>query len=403
MRAETVTVGTEILLGQTVDSNAARLGQVLADCGVDHYHRQAVGDNVGRIAEAIQLALSRADLVVTIGGLGPTEDDATREGVAKATGLPLVEHAETLANLEELFRTRNLTWLESQARQAHLPRGSEPIPNPNGTAPGLWLPLADGKVVSCLPGPPREFNPMVETWLRDRLASLGHPPLVSITVRVTGIGESLVEEKLRDMLDNPLATVATYAKTAEVHVRVAAKGLSAAQTMAEAVRDRLGSSVYALGASTLPEVVVARLRDRRETLAVAESCTGGLLGGAVTSVAGSSDVFLGGFLTYSNELKASLLGVAQSTLERHGAVSEECAVEMAQGARRATGSDWAISVTGVAGPGGGSEEKPVGLVWIALASPGGCVAHRSVLPGNRETTRERAVARALNLLRLALD
>ncbi|MGE0000992.1 MAG: competence/damage-inducible protein A [Fimbriimonadaceae bacterium] len=402
MRAETVTVGTEILLGQTIDSNAARLGTVFADCGIDHFHRQAVGDNVGRIAEAVRLGLARAETVVTIGGLGPTEDDATREGVSEATGRPLIEHPETLERLQEAFRTRGIRWVPSQARQAQVPQGAETIPNPNGTAPGLWLPLADGKTVVCLPGPPREFNPMVEGWLRQRLGSMGHAPLVSQTLRVVGMGESLVEEKLRDLLDGPMATVATYAKTAEVHVRVSAKERANVEAVAKTVRDRLGESVYGSGETTLPETVVNRLRDRGESLAVAESCTGGLLGGAVTSVAGSSNVFLGGFLTYSNEMKQQLLGVDSATLADFGAVSEECALEMAAGARRVASTDWAVSVTGIAGPDGGTPEKPVGLVWLGIDGPPGARSARALLHGDRSAIRQRAVVRALDLLRIAL-
>lgn len=402
MRAESVTVGTEILLGQTIDSNAAKLGTVFADCGIDQFHRQAVGDHVGRIAEAVRIGLSRSEIVVTIGGLGPTEDDATREGVSEATGRPLIEHPGTLDRLQEASRTRGIRWVPSQARQAQVPQGAETIPNPNGTAPGLWLPLDGGKTVVCLPGPPREFNPMVEGWLRQRLGSMGHAPLVSQTLRVAGMGESLVEEKLRDLLDGPQATVATYAKAAEVHVRVSSKERARVEAIAATVRKRLGEFVYGSGETTLPETVVHRLRELGESLAVAESCTGGLLGGAVTSVAGSSVVFLGGFLTYSNEMKQRLLGVESATLADFGAVSEECALEMAAGARRMASTDWAVSVTGIAGPDGGTPEKPVGLVWFGIDGPSGARAHRALLHGDRSAVRERAVGRALDLLRLAL-
>lgn len=402
MRAETVSVGTELLLGQTVDTNAARLGSLLAECGIDHFHRQVVGDNLGRLTEALRLALGRATMVITIGGLGPTEDDLTREAVAAATGLPLVQDPGLLHRLKAEFSARGLTWLDSQARQTYLPEGAEAIPNPKGTAPGAWVPLEGGKVVVCLPGPPKEFNPMVESWLRTRLTSMGHTPLASQTVRVAGMGESMVEERLRDLVSGGATTVATYAKTAEVHVRVSSRDAAAVSNTVHEVRRRLGDYVYAVGGASLPETVVERLIARSETLAVAESCTGGLLGGAVTSVAGSSAAFLGGFLTYSNELKASLLGVREDTLAVHGAVSEECALEMAVGARSKTGASWALSVTGIAGPEGGSAEKPVGLVWFGLAGADGVQAHKSLFHGDREAVRERSVVRALDLLRRTL-
>lgn len=400
MRAETVSVGDEVLQGATLDSDAAEASRVLAECGIPTAWRQTVGDDRAAIADALRLALSRCDVVLAIGGLGPTHDDLTREGAADALGVPLADHAEARRMVEEAYSARGRL-SEGRMGQALVPWGAEPLANPHGTAPGiLWR--KDGRLLACLPGPPREFLPMLEGPVREALLGLGQPPLAVRTLRVAGVPEAEVEEVLGDLAGQDDPRVATYAKDAEVHVRVVSLDAEAASEAARLARERLAGLVYAEGQTTLEETVVGLLREARATLAVAESCTGGLLGSRVTAVPGASDVFLGGFLTYSNAAKESLLGVPRELLARHGAVSKECAEAMANGARERLGSTWALSVTGIAGPGGAVPGKPVGLVWHGLAGPSGAVAESRVFGGGRDAVRARSAAFALELLRRAL-
>lgn len=408
MNAEIVSVGTELLLGDTVDTNAATLGGLFAELGISHTHRQTVGDNLTRLTEALKLALSRADIVVTIGGLGPTEDDLTRDGIANAFSVPLVVDESVVEHLKHLFSARGFAWTERQLRQAKRPECARPIENPYGTAPGLIAELG-GKTIIAMPGPPREFGPMAAGPVREHLRQLaGAGVIESKVLRVCGLGESVVEEKLGGLVRSASPTVAPYAKNTEVHLRVTAHAATAVEAhrqiepMVEQIRHILGHAVYGEGEATLESVVLDLLRAQSQTLSVAESCSGGLLGGRLTRVAGSSDVFNGGAITYSNELKMRLLRVSERTLAECGAVSEPCAVEMAEGAREHLGSDWALSVTGIAGPGGGSDEKPVGLVYIGVAGPGESRAYKQSFGGGREAIRERSVQMALVLLRRRL-
>ncbi|GMV38260.1 MAG: CinA-like protein [Fimbriimonadales bacterium] len=408
MNAEIVSVGTELLLGQIVDAHAPVLGRKLAEIGIGCTHRQTVGDNLQRLADALRLARSRADVVITIGGLGPTEDDLTREGIAAAFDAPLVHDPEIERGLRALFEARRLRWVDSQLRQAMKPEGAEAMPNPNGTAPGLWL-EREGRIAIAMPGPRGEFGPMLENHVLPRLSRLSAGVrIVSRVVRVVGIGESVVEEMVRPLLKSENPTIAPLAHLGEVHLRITARSsdpeeirrlLDHAETE---LRARLGDAVYGVDDTTLQESLVAMLRDRGQTLACAESCTGGGLGAAITEVSGSSDVFLGGFITYSNELKQKLLGVPEEVLERHGAVSEECASAMATGARAATGATWALSITGIAGPTGGTDDKPVGLVFIGIAGPAGVDVRRHQFLGEREDVRRRSRQAALTLLRAKL-
>lgn len=408
MRAETVSVGTEILLGQITDTNAVELGKAFAQCGIVHTHRQTVGDNLERLTEALQLALSRADIVVTIGGLGPTEDDLTRDGIAAALGETMVEDPELVERLKAIFSQRRIVWTSAQTRQAMRPAGSEVLPNPNGTAVGL-LCRKEGKTIIAMPGPRAEFVPMLHNHVTPLLAQLGGgETIVSKTLRVVGMGESMIEDKLRDLMASSDPTIAPYAKTGEVHLRLTTKatdtesGLAKLAPLEAAVRERLGQLVYGVDDETLEQAVVALLRTKQAKVSTAESCTGGWLGQRLTSVAGSSDVYVGGVVSYANDVKRNLLGVSQATLDSVGAVSEECARKMAEGCQRLLGSDFAVSITGIAGPGGGTEEKPVGLVFIGLATPLGTRVERFSFPGTRETVRLRSTQSALMLLRLAL-
>lgn len=407
--AEIVSVGTELLLGQIVDSDAAELGRVLAACGIDHRHRQTVGDNRTRLVDALRLALSRSDLVFTIGGLGPTQDDLTREGIAEALGLPLVLDEAVAARLRERFAERGWPWLDIQLRQAMRPEGSVPIDNPNGTAPGLVC-RAGEKTLIALPGPPAEFLPMlhgpVEHVLRE---SLPEATIHSRTLRVVGLGESLVEDRLRDLLDSHSPSIATYAKPGEVHVRLTARArtIDEAERIIDPVRrevlTRLQGAVYGEDDQTLESAVVERLRALGQTVALAESCTGGGVGARITSVPGSSEVFVGGVIAYTNRVKQNLLGVDAETLIDHGAVSAECAREMALGVLARLGSTWGLSITGIAGPGGGTVEKPVGLVYIGLAGHGGVEATEHRFGGSREIVRQRSGQAALAALLARLD
>lgn len=406
MRAETVSVGTEILLGQIVDTNAAELGQLFASLGIDHVFRQTVGDNLTRLVETLKLALSRSDIVVTIGGLGPTEDDITRDGVAAALDSPLVVDETVEAHLKDLFTRRGFAWTTSQLRQAQRPACAVPIDNPNGTAPGL-LATSNGKTVVCLPGPRNEFVPMVHGPVSDALSRLsGGGSIVSRVLRVVGIGEAAMEDRLKDLLNLPDVTVAPYAKVGEVHLRlttrVAAGGDDSALEPVEAeIRSRLGDMVYAEGEESLEATVLGLLKSRGLSLATAESLTGGLVGGRLTGVDGASEVYRGGVVTYVNEEKTALLRVPLAILASDGAVSEAVASAMAEGARTRLGADVAVSTTGVAGGSPLVEngvEKPSGLVYVGVAGLGRTVALKHQFGGNRNTIRSRATQAALALL-----
>ncbi len=408
MTAEIVAIGTELLLGQIVDTNSAELGRALAPLGIAHMHRQTVGDNLERLIEALKVALGRADIVFTIGGLGPTEDDLTRQGIAAALDDVLVHDDRLERDLRELWKKRNIPWADSQLRQAQRPTCAEPIANPNGTAPGLVC-RKGGKVLVAMPGPSGEFVPMLEGPVRAILAGLGEGTVIySRELKVTGMGETIVEKRLGELVHSQNPTVAPYAKPGEVHLRITAKASSLAEAedlirpFEAEVRELLGDAVFGVNGDTLESVVVGMLVRRGETLAVAESCTGGELGGRITNVPGASEAFLGGVIAYSNAVKAAHLGVRQATLDKDGAVSEACAAQMAQGVRERFGATYGISVTGIAGPGGGTPGKPVGFVFLGIATPEGVVVERRQYIGVRATVRRRSTQDALTMLRAAI-
>ncbi len=405
MIAEVVSIGTELLLGQITDTNAAYLGKVLAGIGIPVYRRQTVGDNLERVADAIKLALSRSDLLVIIAGLGPTEDDLTREGIAAAIGEDLIFDPDLQAHLDDLFKRRGLTLTKSQSRQAERPPSAKPIPNPNGTAPGLVI-EKNGKIIIAIPGPPNEFIPMIDEfavpYLREKS---GGAVIRSRVLRIIGIGEGAAEDAVRDLIHGQNPTVAPLAHPGEVHLRITAvaPSIEEAEKLIEPmdlmIRERLGEAVYGIDEMKLEDVVVSLLRERRQTLSVGESCSGGLLSHRITNIPGASDVFLGGVVAYSNELKMRELGVPESVLIEHGAVCPEVATLMAQGAAKLTGSNWGIGITGIAGPTGGTETKPVGLVYIAIANGATSFIEEHKFIGQRETVKERSAHRALALLR----
>lgn len=405
MRAEILSVGTELLLGQIVDTNVAHLSQVLSELGIVIYRRTTIGDNHDRLLAALRQALDESDVVLTIGGLGPTMDDITRETLAEALGDTL-RHDEQIAHrLTAFFRSRHIPMPDSILKQAQVPTHGRIFENPNGTAPGLLF-EKDGKIGIALPGPPSEFLPMVENHVVPYLrAKMGGRTIRSRVLRICGMGESLVEERVKDLMTGSNPTVAPYAKTGEVHLRVSALAESAdaaeamiAPVVAE-IHARLGDHIYAFNDEPLETAVIRLLTERRRTVAVAESCTGGLLAARLTDVPGSSRVFLGGVVTYSNAAKTDLVAVPAALIEQHGAVSPEVAEAMARGVRARFGADFGIGITGIAGPDGGTPEKPVGLVYIAVADAQSVEVEENRFLGNRKDIRYRSAQFALVMLR----
>lgn len=407
MTVELISVGTEILLGNIVNTNAAYLAEKCAAFGLSCYHQSVVGDNEQRLEDAIRLALSRSDIVILGGGLGPTKDDLTKEITARVFGKELYEDAHTKARIMEYFsRVHSGSVTENNWKQALVPEGARVIDNHNGTAPGLIL-EADGKTAILLPGPPNEMKPMFDRDIAPYLNSLQPEGIYSKMVKICSVGESRAETMILDLLEqqsNP--TIAPYAKTGEVHLRVTARaaGEEQAEALMKPVMDelfrRFGDKIFTTREDvTLEEAVVELLKEKNFTLTTAESCTGGLLAGRIMNVAGASSVYCEGYITYADAAKEKLLGVNKSTLESYGAVSRETAHEMAEGAAKAANADAAVSVTGIAGPGGGTEEKPVGLVYIGCYVRGRVRIEEFYLTGNRQKNRDYAVVRALTLLR----
>lgn len=377
--AEILCIGTELLLGNILNGNARWLAEQLASLGVPHHRQLVVGDNRERLIRAVREAAGRCRLLITTGGLGPTPDDLTTEAIAAAFDTPLEEHPEAWADIQAKLAQRGRTPSASVRRQALIPHGASLLPNPTGTAPGvIWSPQP-GFTVMTFPGVPSEMQAMwhqtAVPWLRQ--AGLSEGVFASRMLRFWGVAESALAEQVDDLLTLTNPTVAPYAGAGEVKLRLTARADDAAAARAllapvEAeVRARTGSLCYGADDDSLASVLLAALRRRGETLAVAESCTGGGLGAALAAVPGASDVFLGGVIAYANRVKQTLLGVPAELLEQHGAVSDPVACAMADGARRISGSTWALAVTGIAGPGGGSDTKPVGLVHIALSGPDG--------------------------------
>jgi len=411
-RAEVISVGTEHLLGQINDTNAPYLCTVLAGLGIAVYFRTTVGDNAGRVQDVFRHALQRSDLILSTGGLGPTDDDLTVAAVAEALGLPLERNEEAWAHVQAFFRRRNRPLTSQQEKQAMLPRGARMIPNTRGSAPGVIL-EHHGATLIFTPGVPREMKGMVEDhvipYLRAR-GLAGSEVIRSRILRITGLGESAVEDRVRDLMRasvNP--TVAPYAHTGECHLRITARGpegdVERMLDQAEkALRARLGETVYAVGETALEEVVAEALSRGRVSIAVAESCTGGLVGQRLTRIPGASTYFDGGIVAYSNAAKQRWLEVPDALLAGHGAVSAETARAMAEAVRAQAHVDLGLATTGIAGPGGATPEKPVGLVYIALAHAEGTEVRElrfGTEPG-REGVKYLASQAALDMIRLHL-
>lgn len=405
-----ISVGTELLLGQIVDTNAAYLSRLLPQFGIDLHYRVTVGDNEPRLADALKLALGRSDVVFTIGGLGPTQDDLTKETVAKVVGDEMMLHEESARLLRSFFASRGMKMPEANLKQALMPKRGRVLPNPLGTAPGAAFETGD-KVVIVLPGPPREFNEMVDSqvapYLRERIGESAEV-IRSRVLRIAGLGESSVADMVKDLLGGSNPTVAPLASLGEVHLRITAKAAGTAE--ADAMIDEmdrkltaiLGKCVFGRDEEKLEQVVVHALIERGLKLAAAESCTGGLISSRITDISGSSETFLAGFIAYSNEAKKELLGVDEQLLTKYGAVSDETARAMAEGAKRVSGADIAISVTGIAGPTGATAAKPVGLVYMALSAASETISFEHRFSGSRIDIKLRASQTALDMLRMHL-
>jgi nicotinamide-nucleotide amidase len=405
--AEILTIGTEILLGDLLDTNAAWISGRLAALGVSIYRHTTVGDNEKRITAALKEAVSRADLVITTGGLGPTSDDLTNACLGEAAGREMVEYPEARRHVDEMFKRFGRTPTQSNYKQALFPEGSELIPNPAGTAMGAMLEL-DGALVATFPGVPGEMKGMFEETLEPLIKERSEGSILSRTLWFTGIGESALAEKVQDLLDASDPTVAPLAGQGKVRLRITTRAATTEEAeekiapVADEILSRLGDYYFGEDDETLESAIGKLLTGRGETLALAESCTGGLLAKRLTDRAGSSAFFTEGLVTYSNEAKERLLGVPHELLVQHGAVSEPVAKAMAEGVRTTAGTDYGLSVTGVAGPDGGTEEKPVGLVFVGISDAEGTVAERLDLSAwrrSREAIRERSANRAFDLLR----
>lgn len=408
MIAEILCVGTELLLGDIVNTNAQYLARRLSELGIFVYHQSVIGDNPERLKDAYKLAFSRSDLVITTGGLGPTKDDLTKEVAFEYFGKESVLHNESLEIIEGYFNKLGKSMSESNKKQAYFPKDAIILPNNNGTAPGCIID-EEGKILITLPGPPKEMKPMFEEAAIPYLLKYQDGILVSKVLRVIGVGESEAADMLSDIIDNQTnPTVAPYAKDGEVTFRITAKshseeeGYELIKPIEEKVRKILGDRVYGEGETSLEEVLAEMLVKNNLTIATAESCTGGMIAAKLINYSGVSSSFLEGAVTYSNESKIRRLGVNKNTLENYGAVSSETAKEMVSGITKTSGADIGISITGIAGPSGGTEEKPVGLVYIGLSIKGEIIIKKLNLAGNRQKIRERATNIALDLLRREL-
>lgn len=406
MTAEIICVGTELLLGNIVNTNAAFLSEKLAYLGINCYFQTVVGDNRDRLLSVINTALSRADILIFSGGLGPTEDDLTKETVAEALGKKLIRDKWAEQEIADYFALRGRIPTDNNWKQADVIEGCEILYNKNGTAPGIFVSEGE-KTVILLPGPPLELKSMFTDSVMPKLQQKCGQVFYSQTVKIVGPGESSVETQILDMLDtqdNP--TIAPYAKTGEVHLRVTARAKDEKEArektapVVEELYRRFGNAVYTTDADETLEMALTKLLMKKKyTMTTAESCTGGMIAARMVNAPGVSAVLKSGFITYANEAKEELLGVSHDTLEKYGAVSRETAEEMAEGAAKAAHTDAAVAVTGIAGPDGGTKEKPVGLVYIGVNVRGNVEVREYHFSGSRQKIRESVTAAALTFLR----
>lgn len=407
MNAEILAVGTEILLGDIVNTNAQYIAQGLAELGIDVFYQTVVGDNPDRMKTAMNIAFERADIIITTGGLGPTGDDLTKEIGAEYFGRKLILDEKALDRIKKFFDKMKRPMTDNNVKQAMVPVNSTVMYNENGTAPGIII-EDNNKILIMMPGPPKEMKPMFSKQVKPYLASKQNHTLISRTLRIAGVGESAMESMVRDMIDrqsNP--TIAPYAKDTESILRITASAKTTEEAekiiepIAEEIYRRFGDSVYAEGETSIQETVAKILIDKKVTIAVAESCTGGLVAAKLIEYPGISEVLLEGAVTYSNEAKKRRLGVKDETLSAYGAVSAETAAEMAKGIAMTSGADIGVSTTGVAGP-GPSEGKPEGLVYVGVYMGGKSYVKELHLAGKRNVIRERAAYSALDFLRRKL-
>ena len=406
MTVEIIAVGTEILLGNIVNTNAAYLAEKCAALGLSCYYQDVVGDNDERLSETIRLALTRADILLLSGGLGPTQDDLTKEVAARVMGRELYLHEPSKDAIVRFFQERGLEITDNNWKQAMVPEGCIVVENPGGTAPGIII-AENGKHVVLMPGPPGELIPMFERSIMPYLSNLTSGVIYSQTVKICGVGESKAESMVEDLIDaqkNP--TIATYARTGEVHLRVTAtasdekEAKKLVKPVVKELKGRFGNHVYTTDNEvTLEKSVMDLLMANKLTACTVESCTGGMLSARLINVPGVSEVFKSGYVTYSNKSKRRLLGIKKNLLVKHGAVSEQIAREMAKTAAALARADVSVSTTGIAGPDGGTPEKPVGLVYIACNVCGRITVKECRFHGSREKIRESTVSAALSLLR----
>jgi nicotinamide-nucleotide amidase len=409
LTAEIIAIGSELLAPDRTDTNSLWLTEQLNRLGIEVKLKTIVGDDDARLEEAIKDATRRSKVVITTGGLGPTEDDITRKVTARALGRRLLLDEAVLAEIRQRFQTFGVVMPERNSRQAMVIEDAEVLPNPNGTAPGMFLDH-DGTAIVLLPGPPREMKPMFENHVAGRLAVRSNSlKVVRRMLRVAGMGESAVDEKIAPVYsqyDNPQTTILFNQSEIEIHLTARGRTESDAEALldrlSEQIEERLGNSIFSFAGETMEQVVGLRLTVGGYTLAVAESCTGGLVAQRLTDVPGSSKYFIEGVVAYSNDAKMRTLDVEPILLLEHGAVSGPVAEAMAEGIRKRAGTDFGLAITGVAGPGGGTEEKPVGLVYIALATEDRTEHRKLNLPGDRHLVRWRASQAALDLLRRRL-
>ena len=392
MNAELLSVGTELLLGEILNTDAKFLAEELSALGINVYYQTVVGDNKARLTAALELALSRADIVIASGGLGPTPDDLTKEVIAEAMGEELVLDNPSLDAIKEYYDTQKREMPKSNIKQAMLPKNGLILKNNNGTAPGCII-EKNGKIVVMLPGPPNELEPMFLESVRPYLIEKSGNVLYSRMLRVFGIGESKLAEMINDLMEQSNPTVAPYAETGGVRLRLTAFAKSQdegekiiSETEAK-IKDILGDCIYSDDNKTLPETVVSLLREKKLTIASAESCTGGMFAKMIVDIPGSSEIMNESIVTYANSAKIKYLGVSPETLDKFGAVSEETAREMAEGIATAANADIGVAFTGIAGPGGGTEEKPAGLVYMAVKYKDEITVKKLMLKGNREKVR----------------
>ncbi len=409
MKSSIVSIGTELLFGQIVNTNAVYLSQQLNELGFDVHHHFSVGDNAQRLKDILEYALERSDLIITTGGLGPTQDDLTKETIAQLMGKELEFHEPSYQRLSSFFKKRNREMSKNNLKQVYLPQGCIVLQNDNGTAPGFII-ENNKKIVISLPGPPKEMRNMFENYAKSYLHTKSSHVIYSKVLRFFGIGESALETELLDLISSQVnPTIATYAKEGEVSIRVSAKAKDENEAkqmiypVVQEIKSRLNPYLYSENNEELVEVVAKKLLEKNITISLAESCTGGLIASELTSISGISKSFDRGIVTYSNISKVEQLGVNPSTLEKFGAVSEETAKEMAIGLKQKSKSDLCLAITGIAGPDGGSPEKPVGLIYISMLYRDHLQCNSYLLTGTRERIRKQAVLSALNMIRNILS